>query len=266
MAVNDPIKIITTDNLNRFKDNLNLGSGSGESIQVSSMPTASSTLLGKIRQFVGTTTNDFTNGYFYKCVEGSTSGTYEWVAVDVLDLSNKQDIIQVTTMPTASQDLEGKVLQYVGASISNSYQKGWFYICDINPFAGGAYTWSPIIVDDVNNYNSPVTSRAVYAVTSALQKKITRSAQITIATSAWNSTTKQCTIQISPSVDDLGRSVIDIETGENSTWDDCGVYMLSYTIANYLSGSLPPITAVTFECDEVPSEDLHFYITSMEVN
>jgi hypothetical protein len=254
------------------------------------MPTASQDLLGEIRQFVGTTTNDYMNGYFYKCVEGSTTGTYEWEAVNVQaggsqvqadwnqsnssavdyiknkpDLSTKQDVIQVTTMPTASQDLEGKVLQYVGANVSNSYQKGWFYICGFDPFSG-EYEWISIIVDKVDNYGSPVTSRAVYAVTSALQKKITRSTQITIPTSAWNSTTKQCTIQISPTVYDLGRSVIDIETGENSTWDDCGVYMLSYTGGNYLSGSLPPITAVTFECDEVPDEALHFYITSMEVN
>ena len=29
------------------------------------------------------TTDVYTNGFFYKCVEGSTSGTYEWVAVSV---------------------------------------------------------------------------------------------------------------------------------------------------------------------------------------
>jgi hypothetical protein len=52
-------------------------------MQLSTLPTASSELLGKIHQFVGTTTSSYTNGYFYKCVEGSTPGTYEWQAVNV---------------------------------------------------------------------------------------------------------------------------------------------------------------------------------------
>lgn len=46
-------------------------------IQKVEMPVASANLLGKIYQFVGTT-GTYTNGYFYKCVEGTTAGTYEW--------------------------------------------------------------------------------------------------------------------------------------------------------------------------------------------
>lgn len=52
-------------------------------VQVSTMPTASSELLGKIYQYVGTTITSYTNGYFYRCVEGSILGTYEWQAVNV---------------------------------------------------------------------------------------------------------------------------------------------------------------------------------------
>lgn len=51
-------------------------------IQVSSMPTASADLLGKIVQFTGTTGGSYTNGYFYKCTE-PTSGTYAWEAINV---------------------------------------------------------------------------------------------------------------------------------------------------------------------------------------
>ena len=52
-------------------------------IQVAEMPTASSTRVGDILQYIGTTTASYTNGFFYKCVPGSTSGTYQWLRVDV---------------------------------------------------------------------------------------------------------------------------------------------------------------------------------------
>ena len=50
--------------------------------QVSTMPTASADLLGKIVQFTGTTGGGYTNGYFYKCTE-PTSGTYTWEEINV---------------------------------------------------------------------------------------------------------------------------------------------------------------------------------------
>lgn len=53
---------------------------SGGSPQVSVMPTADSSQLGKIYQYVGET-GTYTNGYFYKCIENS--GTYGWVNVMV---------------------------------------------------------------------------------------------------------------------------------------------------------------------------------------
>lgn len=52
-------------------------------VQVSTMPTASANLLGKIFQFTGTTGGGYTNGYFYKCEEDTTPGTYKWAAVSV---------------------------------------------------------------------------------------------------------------------------------------------------------------------------------------
>ena len=38
--------------------------------------------LGKVVQYVGTTTADYTSGFFYRVVEGETQGTYEWEAVN----------------------------------------------------------------------------------------------------------------------------------------------------------------------------------------
>lgn len=55
-----------------------------DTIQVSTMPTASASNEGQIVQFVGTTTASYTNGYFYKCVsDGLNPATYSWEAVEV---------------------------------------------------------------------------------------------------------------------------------------------------------------------------------------
>ena len=56
--------------------------GSVEAIQKDTMPTASQTYLNKIYQYTGTTTSDFVNGYFYKCIAeydnyGHVTG-YKW--------------------------------------------------------------------------------------------------------------------------------------------------------------------------------------------
>ena len=46
------------------------------------MPTASASLVGTIVQYVGTTTANYTNGYFYKCVsDGAITPTYSWEEV-----------------------------------------------------------------------------------------------------------------------------------------------------------------------------------------
>ena len=74
-------------------------------VQVSSMPTASADLLGRIVQFIGASDSTYINGYFYKCVlDGST---YKWEAknvqaggsggtTDYEELSNKPSIGGVT--------------------------------------------------------------------------------------------------------------------------------------------------------------------------
>ena len=58
-------------------------------IQKLALPTPSFALLNKIYQYVGATTNDYTNGYFYKCVENLEDlGTYIWEQVDVQPSGN----------------------------------------------------------------------------------------------------------------------------------------------------------------------------------
>lgn len=63
--------------------------GGSMAVQVSSMPTAAATLVGQIYQFVGTTDQNYTNGYFYKCVsDGQDPATYSWSQLNVQSSGN----------------------------------------------------------------------------------------------------------------------------------------------------------------------------------
>ena len=53
-------------------------------IQYSTMPTASSTTLDKIVQYIGTTDSSYTHGYYYQVVsDGASTPTYSWERIDV---------------------------------------------------------------------------------------------------------------------------------------------------------------------------------------
>ena len=48
--------------------------------QVTALPTAAATEVGKVYQYIGADSGSLVHGYFYKCVESTTTpGTYEWV-------------------------------------------------------------------------------------------------------------------------------------------------------------------------------------------
>lgn len=79
-------KLIDINSLDRFKKKHDVeidAKISNVTIQVLTMPTAASTLVGKIYQYIGTTTSSYTNGWFYRCIEniGTTPSTYEWQRV-----------------------------------------------------------------------------------------------------------------------------------------------------------------------------------------
>ena len=58
----------------------------GETTQVSIMPTATADNSGAIVQYVGTTTANYINGRFYRCVsDGASTPTYAWEEVDFGD-------------------------------------------------------------------------------------------------------------------------------------------------------------------------------------
>lgn len=60
---------------------IDVDAGGGQTIQYTTMPTASADNVGDIVQFVGTEDSTYTTGYFYKCVFNRR--VYSWARVDV---------------------------------------------------------------------------------------------------------------------------------------------------------------------------------------
>lgn len=57
---------------------------SGDTIQVDTLPIAGADELGKVYQYIGSTTLTLTHGYFYECVsDGESTPTYSWSQVEV---------------------------------------------------------------------------------------------------------------------------------------------------------------------------------------
>lgn len=67
-----------------------------------------------------------------------------------IDLSNKQNIIQYSTMPTASASNEGKIVQYTGTTDS-TYTNGYFYECVSDGAVSPTYSWETINVQAGGN-------------------------------------------------------------------------------------------------------------------
>jgi len=77
----------------------------------------------------------------------STSGEADLgtVITQHQDISGKQDIIQYSTMPTASAETVGKIIQYTGTT-TNDYTNGYFYIGTSDEEETPTYSWENINV------------------------------------------------------------------------------------------------------------------------
>lgn len=115
----------------------------GSIIQVETMPTPAAKYVGKIYQYVGTSSDDYKKGYFYECV--NNSGTYTWQPVRVQ--SGGGQTIQYDTLPQAEASKEGAIVQYTGED-TEDYTKGHFYECTEGDEAG-TYGWKEKSVDTV---------------------------------------------------------------------------------------------------------------------
>lgn len=56
------------------------------------MPTATESCGGQVVQFIGTSTSDYTHGYFYECVQND--GTYKWTNVKIQESAITQEQYQ----------------------------------------------------------------------------------------------------------------------------------------------------------------------------
>lgn len=56
------------------------------------MPTATESCGGQVVQFIGTSTSDYTHGYFYECVQND--GTYKWANVKIQESTITQEQYQ----------------------------------------------------------------------------------------------------------------------------------------------------------------------------
>lgn len=90
------------------------GSESGQTIQYDELPAASSSLAGKIYQYTGVTNVQYTNGYFYECV--NDGGTYKWVQTNTQPGSGGGHTIQEDGIDMTSR----AALNFVGMDLSDN--------------------------------------------------------------------------------------------------------------------------------------------------
>ena len=86
-------------------------------IQYTTMPEANDINVNKIIQYIGTSTEVFTQGYFYKCVQ-TNSTTYQWQPIDVQQIQSLTFDSTPTTGSTNPVTSEG-VKTYVDNSVKN---------------------------------------------------------------------------------------------------------------------------------------------------
>ena len=141
MPYNVLVGILETGLFYRDKDGVEtlITAGSGDNdVQVITMPTASVDNEARVVQYIGTSTQDYTHGYFYECTFDGTD--YGWTHLDV-DSGNSGQI-QYTDIPAADAEHEGMIIQYLGDTNVN-YHNGYFYKC---VYDGDTYYWEQIDV------------------------------------------------------------------------------------------------------------------------
>lgn len=137
------------------------------SIQKNVMPVASEDYLGKIIQYIGTTNQNYTNGYFYKCVYNN--GTYNWENINTQEdngiyfLGSASDYTQQTPLDLNNLTAQ-KYLIYSNATeiyVTGTYNNKTS-ILKIK--IAGSYTLSPAIIFDMQKVlNNDLANSTVFA-------------------------------------------------------------------------------------------------------
>lgn len=112
---------------------------------------ATSNTGGVIKNGYNTSTDS--NGYLYAqnrtYSQYQTDSVYGFISKGTLEavITGKNlKAIQYDTMPTASADNLGDIVQYIGASVANSYTNGYFYKCVSDGASTPTYSWENINV------------------------------------------------------------------------------------------------------------------------
>lgn len=91
-------------------------------IQYTTMPTASVDNLGSVVQFIGTTSANYTNGYFYKCVsDGQDPATYSWEEVEVQTTPETVPTVVAATHANNFDMLNAAPGYYISTNVSDFY-------------------------------------------------------------------------------------------------------------------------------------------------
>ena len=130
-----------------------------ETIQYSTMPTASSSYTGKIVQYTGTSiSGSYQNGYFYACVEDG--GTYSWENINVQASSGGSSAVIINSSNYQSADtltaLNAEYQKYLDGETYNIYLQYTLPAWQ----GGGTYTL-PAYIDDQGTWGSLITSEII---------------------------------------------------------------------------------------------------------
>lgn len=96
----------------------------GSTIQYTTMPTASSSNVGLIVQYIGTTTTDYTQGYFYKCVLDTSvePNVYKWTESPTQKESEGYDPDGISLSLTDDNKMQIKDAGVTTQKLSNEVQ------------------------------------------------------------------------------------------------------------------------------------------------
>lgn len=92
---------LDTNSLYRYNGFIFIQVSSASNIQVSTLPTADNTQLGKIYQYIGATDPNYINGYFYKCNFDGTN--YKWENISTQDAYTKAEIGLLSDLPDTTK-------------------------------------------------------------------------------------------------------------------------------------------------------------------
>lgn len=122
---------------------------SPEPVQLKTMPVADATNKGKVVQYIGNTTSNYTHNYFYECVEDTSTSpsTFSWENVQVQEGGGG----------SADDHWYGTVAQW--RVLPTADKEKYLYIHFTDDVASGFMVVSDSVTDGDMN---PVTSNAVY--------------------------------------------------------------------------------------------------------